>query len=234
MIPIIIMADQIGLATLGYGTRFTGELDSLTRSAVRAYQQRRGLPITGNLLDPLTYDLIARDGEFVMHGLVGVIHPAGYKVFVDEDWDRGSFSAKGGWRSNSDRVAEVQIGYFECDRSTAKCSLSLAWITGHELSLGFPEVYKITSWDKAEIRGIKNDLCARSELVINRTHKTVKGTSTTTSPGPLCDILSATPIQYELYDGLRDSPPDVWNQHLVLSPLLQKLMDEAKGEKSSK
>lgn len=145
-----IMGAQMGLASLGYGTRFTGELDRETQAAVRAYQRDRGLPETGNLLDTLTMDLIGREEEAV-HRAVTSVRP-GPKVFRTVFWERGYFSASGGWRSTNKKLwATVQAVELQCERPAGQCRMMLAQITGRQLNVS-DEVYAITSWDNVEIR----------------------------------------------------------------------------------
>jgi hypothetical protein len=219
---VLIMGGQMALATLGFGAKFTGELDPPTMNAVRAYQHRRGLPVNGTLLDPLTYDLLQRDEKAVSEGLEG-IHP-GSKLFMSSDWDAGSFIAKGGWRAtNSKLSADVQAAYIYCDRQTAECLVHLAQISDRKLDLGAPEPYQITSWDKAEIRAVMDYPCARYVLVVSRIQKTVEATRTTLSQGLGCQHMDATSIRLELYDG-KPGSNDEAVRLLNLSPHLKKIL----------
>jgi hypothetical protein len=230
--PILILSGQMALALLGYGTRFSGELDTQTTAAVAAYQERRGLPVNGRLFDPLTYDLLEKDSEEVMKELAG-IRPPFLKVFVKSLWDRGWFSARGGWGSSNQKlIAEVQAAYIECDRSVRECSMHLAQITDRRLGIDPPEVYKITSWDEAEIRAIKDYPCARYNLVISRPQETVEGTRTTLSRGTGCEHMDAKSIQLELYGDSVINSATAMREHVVLGPRLRKVLQPSDQERS--
>jgi hypothetical protein len=64
-----IVQAQKALAQFGYGVRFTGKMDEQITQALRQYQQRSTLPITGDL-DPATQERLRRDQDAITEPVV--------------------------------------------------------------------------------------------------------------------------------------------------------------------
>jgi hypothetical protein len=58
----MVVQAQMILGRFGYGTKFTGALDSQTQEALRSYQANKGISISGGI-DALTYYSLTNDDE---------------------------------------------------------------------------------------------------------------------------------------------------------------------------
>jgi hypothetical protein len=65
----IVIQTQIILGRFGYRTKFTGELDSQTREALRQYQANKGIRSSGEV-DILTYFGLTEDDRMADEQLV--------------------------------------------------------------------------------------------------------------------------------------------------------------------
>jgi hypothetical protein len=199
MQTIALFGAQITLAHLGYGTKYTGELDAATREATETYERAHHLAVTGNPLTPVTFNRLMADKD-ALETSYRLLKP-GMKFLMTDNWDRGWVHASGGWRAtNSKLMADVQAAQVDCDRNTGGCRMTLAQVVDDRLELS-EEIYQISSWDRAEIRAMKDYLCARYALVINRAQKSVEATRTTLSQGQGCQHMDAESVRLELYDG---------------------------------
>src|SRR4030095_15633016 len=86
-----ILEAQEKLATFGYGTTFTAKLDDQTKEALRSFQKRNELPITGDL-NFNTWSRI-QDNDLALKRDIPIGPPY---LFNDSDWNN-VFTAEGVW-----------------------------------------------------------------------------------------------------------------------------------------
>lgn len=196
---------QMLLGRLGYGIpSFNATLDEPTRKALREYEKRRGVPITG---DPMSFDTltqIQKDMEAIDY------HPASLPSFFAyvTDWNDGYFMAKGTWVLTGERMAwPEQAVEFKCYRETATCLETTATImrTGGTPSLSVEsEWYDIERWDGSEIVTKPKDYgCTRYVKRVNRVQKSVTGVRSTISDTTTCKALDAQDKFMVLSDGIK-------------------------------
>jgi hypothetical protein len=225
MQTFVVFTTQLALAHLGYGAKYTGELDVTTKEATLAYEAAHQLPVTGNPLTPLTYDRLTRDFD-ALEKTYRLLKP-GMKLLLTEDWDRGWVHASGGWRAiNSKLAADVQAAQVDCDRDARECRMTLAQVVGDRLELS-EEIYQISSWDKAEIRAMKDYACARYALVISKAQKSVEATRTTLSRGAGCEHMDTESIRLQLYNGWEIMRSDRSRDLMKLGPRVRALLSPA-------
>jgi hypothetical protein len=171
----LILMCQETLAEFGYGTKFNGELDTATKEAIREYQRRNGLAITGDL----TAELLAQlhlDKE----ALKAPTALAPLSVYI-KGWDSGTVVAEGNWFEvgTNDRISLVSL---ICHRDWQTCMQAQS-----EAPLG-PEIgyFDITDWTDDRIVATREGLCGRTELVILRKTKNLSLTNTLLKDTDLC------------------------------------------------
>jgi Putative peptidoglycan binding domain len=187
------------LGQFGYGTLFTATLDDRTREALRAYQQKKGLPISGDV-DPITYYWVTRDSDAADRRVTFL--PA-FALFFHDDYA----SADGAWDRFNESDAHVESTHVECYKDRGLC---LAVDAVQMNVFGSPSIfsklaeYKVTKWDAFEL--IAEDAtpdCERDQLLINRQEKSVTMLSTPTYKSDSCKKLLGKPetVTYRLLDG---------------------------------
>lgn len=94
-----VIAVQVELRRLGYlKTRLSAELDPETREAVKTYQSKNGLPVTGKI-DPPTYRRLGlpypapKPGDKSVSQQVGNGVKEGTRVGLEKSWEAGSYAA---------------------------------------------------------------------------------------------------------------------------------------------
>ena len=207
---------QMGLARLGFGTRFTAEDDQPTRSAVKEFETIRGLPVTGDMFAPPTLDRLRRDMTEAWEHL---IYPPP-KSLAFSSWDQGYVTADGGWRGvDTDLSPKLQAVKISCWREQGMCRVEYAKLGAGEMLSLDDEVYRLTEWGRERIRGVQDDPCARYELEISRSDSTVRVTRATRSMSAQCLHMDRGPVHLELFDGLTEQvkAPD-WRRLQVLGP----------------
>jgi len=158
----IVLEAQMSLAKFGYGTRFTGELDSVTRNALREYQTYTGLPANGEL-DEATWLAIEHDEKIAGDGTNRRTFPMFYFSYLDS-----FLSASGAWFEND--TTEPTSATIECDKDRAYCVEGWSLYDGVATQL---DTYNITRWDNVEIDAETNEVCGRSTLKISLQAKSV-------------------------------------------------------------
>jgi hypothetical protein len=172
----LVLETQMSLAKFGYGTRFTGELDNLTKGALREYQTYTGLPASGELDEP-TWLAIGHDEETAGYGTNRTAFLPRFYFFDGDSY----FHASGAWFE--DGVAGADTGVqIECDKSHSYCVE--AWSVLGLLNI---ESYDISRWDDVEIIAESILLCGRGTLKISLQARSVIhiGVSDGTKPGCL-------------------------------------------------
>jgi hypothetical protein len=186
---MLLLEAQRRLAEWGYGTKFTAQADAETVAAIRLYQQRNGLPMTGKL-DGVTIVRMEADEKAVES------YPFTLPSFTFPDvWPTSLFRAYGVFRDTStgETSGPIQV---EC------------WSPWHlcfeqESTTLTPNVAKmdIKEWTGDHIIAEEIALCYTNQLRIERASKTVTHTSFKTSNNGLCDKLAAL-YSEELVDGV--------------------------------
>lgn len=192
---------QTVLGRFGYGTKFTGALDSQTQDALRSYQAGKGIPSSGSL-DALTYYALTADDEVAD------------KQFVDFGnyefgWYDGYFSASGAWDRMNSSESSVRSSHLECFKDRGICIETAALqakILGIASIASALTEFNITKWDEYELTAEDTSpLCERDELRINRQEKTVSLISTPTYKAESCKKILGKPetVTYQLVDGTK-------------------------------
>lgn len=202
---------QMTLAEFGYGTSFTGDLDSRTKDALKAYQVHRGIPATADV-DPLTIDQLRADDKLI-HQQELFLGP--FQFFADS-WDDGGFSSNGSWLEDGATDTEIESSQIECYRDWKLCVDGHAYLLkgfggGVDL-VGKLDVFQMKSWDKFEIvaDSIYPTPCERDTLHINRQEKSVTLVSTPAYQNDkTCQGLLGKPktVDFRLVDGSKISGP---------------------------
>jgi Putative peptidoglycan binding domain len=150
---VLLLDAQRNLATFGYGTRFTGELDATTRSALKEYQALNHLPTNGEL-DERTWLAIKVDEKAVGKEE----RPLPHFTFSALD---SFFVASGVWFENETAHPTGPI-HIVCDKKRGYCSE--AWMLLDNLDI---DTYSISRWDDMEIIAETELPCGRGTLKIN-------------------------------------------------------------------
>jgi Putative peptidoglycan binding domain len=162
-----ILDAQETLARFGYGTTFTATLDEKTAEALRRYQTRSNLPITGDV-DTATVRRLTQDKLAIEPRI-----PSGpVYMFQDSDWN-DFVKVEGLWLEqgkDSDAKSPVLPAVVECFRSSGTCILATVGSEGSTyIRL---EWYDVERWDEYEIVTKPDDLpCGREIIHINRPGK---------------------------------------------------------------
>jgi hypothetical protein len=169
----LVLETQMTLASFGYGTRFTGEVDALTQSALREYQAYTHLPITGEL-DEATWLAIYRD-----HLSVGPYGRESYSTLTFFDWG-SAVNVTGAWFPSLESGEPSGNATIECSKANSSCIE--AWTL---YSLLHIDSYTITRWDDVRIVAESTQLCGRETLQIGLQAQSVihVATSDVTKPG---------------------------------------------------
>jgi len=203
---MFVLITQMFLARLGHFCGpFDGILDEKTKSALLAYENRRGIPETGNPLSFETSQKLQEDIESLDYQ--PVMLPS-LLVFTDY-WDRGYVIATGTWVMVGDKSAfPEQTCRISCDKASGTCTQAIATVKrigGGEGILSVEvEEYEIERWDEHEIvtKPRESDLrCVRYIIRINKLQKSVTSIRSTISNEDLCEGLDASEIYMELTDG---------------------------------
>jgi hypothetical protein len=164
-----ILDTQEALASFGYGTVFTATLDDKTVEALRLYQKRSGLPVTGDV-DTSTVQRLTEDkAELERRIPLGPIY-----TFADQDWD--NLVTIEGTRVEQGKVLDARTPILptrvECLKSTGLCIVATQTSQGSEYI--HVEWFEVQRWDAYEIVTKPSDLpCGRETMHINRPSKTV-------------------------------------------------------------
>jgi hypothetical protein len=195
----VTIHSQVILGRFGYGTLFTGALDDRTRDALRGYQAKKGLPISGDI-DPITYYWLTRDDDAADKRVTFL--PA-FSLFVRDDYA----SADGAWDRFNESDVYVRSSHLECYKERSLCleadGIQMEIMGSPSIVLALTE-YHVTKWDAFEL--IAEDAtpdCERNELLINRQEKSVTMLSTPTYKSESCKKLLGKPetVTYRLIDG---------------------------------
>jgi Putative peptidoglycan binding domain len=164
-----ILDAQETLASFGYGTIFTATLDEKTAEALRNYQTRSGLPVTGDV-DTATLRHLTEDKlELERHIPLGPAY-----MFNDSDWDN-FLTADGAWFEQGkepDSKTPVHPARLECFKSAGLCIIATQVSEGSEYI--HLEWFGVQMWDQYEIVTQPADLpCGRETIHVSRPEKTV-------------------------------------------------------------
>jgi hypothetical protein len=166
-----ILEAQEKLATFGYGTTFTAKLDDQTKEALRSFQKRNELPITGDL-NFNTWSRI-QDDDLALKRDIPIGPPY---LFNDSDWNN-VFTAEGVWLEQGkdpDANTPLRSSRIECFKANQMCVV--ATNTGTLIHLQYMDIER---WDEYEIVTSPDDLpCGREFTHISRPEKAVISTST--------------------------------------------------------
>jgi hypothetical protein len=197
----IVTGLQVGLANLGYGTRFTGEVDQATREALKEYQRFSGLKPTGDI-DYDTWVKLSEDYPKEPPPVLPV-------MFVGVDsWEAGFVLAEGTWTSkdtDQEMGLPIQTSRITCYKNSG-CTEAVAMVmyNGGTASLHVDETeYEIERWDDVEI--VTKPLqaqCARTILRVNRTQKLVTSLRSTIKNTGQCENMTKSDWLIELKSGV--------------------------------
>lgn len=230
-----LVAQQL-LATLGYGVDpFDGLLTEKTVTALRAYQQARGLPVTGDPMSFETIEKVRQDGA-TLERRPPYLPPL--HVFTDL-WDGGYVSASGTWTiSGEDMAWPEQSSRINCHRETGRCTEATAVLTGEDGQRSLRvdiDTYEIERWDKHEIVTTPLQFgCTRYVRRITRLQKAASGIRSTTSVGAACKGLDQSEKYLVLADGfdvywrLQQAYQEKLRELMRVSPELTKYLESTK------
>jgi Putative peptidoglycan binding domain len=167
----LVLDAQEAFAEFGYGTVFTATLDDRTKEALRKYQGRSGLAVTGDL-DARTW-IRLQDDKSALHTDI----PLGVYMFLDSDWNswvrvRGDWLQQG---KEPDANTPEKPALVECLKSAGMCVMVTANSSDY-LNLAY---FEIERWDAYEITTRPLDLpCARETIRISKPDQTVLDVNT--------------------------------------------------------
>ncbi|NKB81728.1 MAG: hypothetical protein GKS05_07565 [Nitrospirales bacterium] len=198
---VLILGIQIFLGRFGYGTGpYTGELDEQTRSALRAYQQYVGIPVTGELTY-LTLEHLTNDNKTLDQILPFLPRLA----FHDKEWAQ-AIRIEGTWALTGESQPSIpQTTIIACERQWNRCVESTAAISAtHAPRLSIKtHVYEIGSWDDNDIvtKPNSSEPCTSAIVRINRKEQTVfRLLSIQEGPGACADMDNRD-LHYRLVSG---------------------------------
>ncbi len=204
---LMILMTQLLLGRLGYGVGpYDGVLNETTKDALREYQKRRKLTVTGDPTSFETFQQVEKDMKSLDNDPVGL--PS---LFVSLDfWKAGYVSGKGTWILANEKMGwPEQTTQLECRRDQRICTEATAILsrTGGSKSLSVQtSVYEIERWDDHEIVTKPKESgfgCVRYTLRINRVQKSVTGIRITISTKGPCESMVAKEMYMTLSDGLK-------------------------------
>jgi hypothetical protein len=155
---------QETLARLGYGNQLTGDLDRPTRLAIRAFEHRHGLPVTG---DPESPELRVAI-HYVDRKTLNQFGLPALSLYTD-GWSTGILYAKGTWVPGD---PPRQTSEISCSRSQRTCRESTAYLLFSGLYVGTID-YNVERWDEDELVARDDELCVSDVLTINRASESV-------------------------------------------------------------
>lgn len=223
---------EVLLAELGYGIGpFDGVLDKKMEAALRAYQENRKLPVTGDPLSFETVEQMKKDRDSHNYQPVGLpfLH-----VFIDL-WDAGYVSASGTWIISGEQMGlPEQTSKIDCRRERGICTEATAIVFGEggerQLSVDI-DIYEIERWDTHEV--VTKPLqfgCTRYVRRFNRVQKSVTSIRSTISTEDTCKGIDHTEKYLVLSDGfnvyweLQQKQQKKWRELIQISPELVKLL----------
>ena len=164
-LPIIRQAQLFGiqstLARLGYGNTISGDVDERTRSAIREFERRHGLPVTGDPYAPeLQVAIRFVDGKTLSSFGLSSLTVVG---------SNATFYAKGTW-SPSDPPR--QTSEISCYRASRECRETTAYLLMGKLYTDEIE-YVVERWNDDELVARSDKLCVSDVITINRASKSV-------------------------------------------------------------
>lgn len=196
---------EILLGRMGYGVGpFDGVLSESDQQKLRAYEEKRGLPVTGDPLSFRTMEQVSKDLNALDYSPVSLPN-----LFVYlSDWDEGYVSANGTWALvNETQAIPEQAVTLECFRESRVCAEATALIMR---TLDTPGVsvdidwYDIERWDDKEIVTKPKEFgCTRYIRRINRIQKSVTGVRSTISTEGSCKGMEAKDLFMTLADGVK-------------------------------
>jgi len=198
---------QLLLGRLGYGIGpYDGLLDKETKNALKAYQEQRNLPITGDPLSFETFEQISKDTDSLDY------KPANLpSLFISLDsWESGYVSGKGTWVLSNEKTGwPEQTTHIQCLRNQSICIEATAVIMGKggDKSLRVDtEMYEIERWDAHEIVTKPKETssgCVRYVRRFNKVQKSVTGLRSTISTGEFCKGVEVKEMYMILSDGFK-------------------------------
>ncbi|HEY5867940.1 MAG TPA: peptidoglycan-binding domain-containing protein [Candidatus Tectomicrobia bacterium] len=200
------LAAQVLLGRLGYGLGpYTGVLDATTTAALRAYQQHRHLPVTGDPLSFETFEHIQQDMDVLDYEPVGLPPLTVFLSF----WDAGHVSGKGTWVvTNGEMAQPEQATDIQCSREQRRCTEATALVTGQGgkriLAVDMKE-YEIARWDSHEVVTTPREMaggCMRYVLTFNRAQQSVTGQRSPISTTGECVGMEAKELHMRLSNGI--------------------------------
>jgi len=169
-----ILDAQEDLARFGYGTVFTAILDEKTMEALRTYQKRSGLPVTGDADAATLRRLMEDKAELERHIPLGPVYS-----FDDSNWN-DFVTIDGSWFEQGkepDAKTPVLPARVECFKSASLCIVATQSSEGSEYI--HLEWFEVQRWDQFEIVTQSVDLpCGRETLQISRPDKTLLAINT--------------------------------------------------------
>ncbi len=204
MKKMVVFMTQMLLARLGYGIGpYNAILDEKTENALREYQKRRNLPVTGNPMLFETFEQIRKDMKFLNNQPVFL---PGLSVYVD-DLNFDLIWASGTWiRTNGKIPNPEQTSKIECWRNQRRCIEAMAAIDrrssfGGRLSINIDE-YEIERWDDYEILTKPIQFgCVRYVLRFNLVLKSVTKLRTTNRTEGICKTVETREFNMTLSNG---------------------------------
>jgi hypothetical protein len=168
----LLLDAQKALAEFGYGTVFTAALDDKTQEALRTYQRRNGLPVTGDM-DGRTWVRLQEDKSALGQDIpLGPLY-----MFSDSDWNN-FVKVEGAWLEQGkepDAATPLKTAVVECMKPANICVAANSDGTGY-IQL---EWFAIERWDKYEITTQPNDLpCGRETIRITKPDRTLLAINT--------------------------------------------------------
>jgi hypothetical protein len=163
----ILQAQEI-LATFGYGTLFTATLDERTAEALRKYQARNGLPVTGDVDDATLRSLnenkleLQRDVPLAPRYSFGDFPSTGFVTVTGVRLQQGKEPGAN---------TPLLPARVECLKDIGECIVATLQSEGSEnIHLNYYEVQK---WDRYEIIAVCDLPCGRETIHIDRPGKTL-------------------------------------------------------------
>lgn len=163
----MVLDAQQALAEFGYGTVFTSVLDDRTQEALRNYQRRSNLPVTGDV-DAATWTQLKKDES----ALEPQIMMGPLYTFSDSEWNN-YVRVQGVWLEQGkepDASTPWITAVVECMKSANICVAAQFDGSGY-IHL---EWFDVERWDKFEITTKPNDLpCGRETIRITKPDRTL-------------------------------------------------------------
>lgn len=225
---------EILLGRMGYAIGpFDGVLSESEQQKLRAYEQKRGLPPTGDPLAFRTVEQVSKDLNALDYSPVSL--PSLF-VYLSS-WDQGYVSADGTWvLVNETQAIPEQAVKLECFRDSGMCAEATALIMR---TMDTPSVsvdidwYEIERWDDKEIVTKPKEFgCTRHIRRINRIQKSVTGVRSTISVDGSCEGMEGKDLFMTLADGVKvyiqllDKKRNDSEELLLITPEAAKALQE--------